>query len=242
MEWKSIRNCGKITEAFKKIPLSDGKIITGEFLNDIMTEFAKVSTNIFDTIGDSAFAYKENQLGSIFLPAFYNLGYGAIQEVPTRRTEQGLESSHGWLDYWVQKDNKWVYLIELKHGWQYLNGKLTKSSKKKISDSIDQLNKIGETEKKNLSLFETTYKISLIVLPVWRNINNNEDIHEDDVYPTNIAELEKTSKNIINGIDNEISWIGIWSLPDRMQYAFQPSHTKRLQTFTGVILVASIIP
>jgi hypothetical protein len=242
MKWKSIRNCGKTKEEFKKIQLNEGKIKTGEFLNETVSEFARVSTQIFDTIGDFAFTYKERQLSSIFLPAFFNLGYGAIQEVPTRRRERGQESSHGWLDYWVQKDEKWVYLIELKHGWQFLNGKITENSYKKISESIDQLKNIRKPEIKELSTVETTYKISFIVLPVWRNINREEDIHEDDEYPTSLAELEKTSKNIIHEIGDAISWLGIWSIPERMQYAFQPSHTKKLQTFSGVIFIATIVP
>ena len=242
MSWKTIRNCGRVKEYFKKIQLNEGKIKTGEFLIETLSEFARVSTQIYDTIGDLAFTYKERQLSSIFLPAFYNLQYGAIQEVPTRRKKRGRKSTHGWLDYWVQKDEKWVYLIELKHGWQYLHNSITEDSYSKIQESITQLKRIRRNEIKKLSSVETTYKISLLVLPVWSNIHKSIEIQEDDEYPTNVLELEKTSKKILAEIVDEVSWIGIWSTPERMQYAFQPTHTKTMQTFAGVIIIATIVP
>jgi hypothetical protein len=242
MSWESIKNCGKIKQELKNIQINEGKIKAGEFLNETMAEFARVSTRIFDTTGEFAFTYKEKQLSSIFLPTFFNLGYGAIQEVPTRRKERGQESTHGWLDYWVQKDEKWVYLIEVKHGWQFLHGTITKDSQKKISESIKQLKNIRKSEVNELSTVETTYKISLIILPVWRNINKEENIQEDEEYPTGLKELEETVKNIIDEISNKISWIGIWSIPERMQHAFESSQTEKLQTFAGVIFIATLVP
>ena len=241
MAWHTIRNGGKVSEYFKKIQLNEGKIKTGEFLTETLSEFARVSTKIYDTIDDLAFTYKEKQLSSIFLPTFFNLDYGAIQEVPTRRKKRGEKSSHGWLDYWVQKEEKWVYLIEVKHGWQFLNGTITEDSYHKINESIKQLKNIRKSELDKLSFIETTYKISLIVLPVWRNIPIEANIQEDDEYITDKVELENTSKNIIRDIGDEISWLGIWSTPERMQYAFQPTHMKKFQTFAGVIFIATIV-
>lgn len=241
MNWLNVKNCGYINEYHKQISLNEGKIKTGEFFKETLMEFAKVSTKIYDTTGDLAFTYKEKQLSSIFLPTFYNLSYGVIQEVPTRRKERGQESTHGWLDYWIQKDENWVYLIELKHAWQFLNGKLTKDSLDKLDKSIKQLRGIRKPEIKQLSGVETTFKISLILLPVWRNIPIEEDVDIDDEYPTDLAELEKTAKNILNDIVTKISWLGLWSTPHRMQYAFKPTHGKSMQTFPGVILIAAIV-
>ena len=221
--------------------MNEGKIKTGEFFKETLMEFAKVSTKIYDTTGDLAFTYKEKQLSSIFLPTFYNLSYGVIQEVPTRRKERGQESTHGWLDYWIQKDENWVYLIELKHAWQFLNGKFRDNSQKKLNESIKQLKDISKSELKKLSCIETTYKVSLMVLPLWRNIPNDIEIKEEDEYTTDICELEKTAQTILNQIDTEISWLGLWSLPDRMQYVFKPTHAKSMQTFPGVILIATIV-
>lgn len=241
MNWLNIKNCGYINEYHKKISLNEGKIKTGEFFKETLMEFAKVSTKIYDTTGDLAFTYKEKQLSSIFLPTFYNLSYGVIQEVPTRRKERGQESTHGWLDYWIQKDENWVYLIEVKHAWQFLNGKFRDDVQKKLIESIKQLKNIPKSELKELSCVETTYKVSLMVLPVWRNIPNDIKIKEEDEYPTDIRELGKTAQNILNQIDTEISWLGLWSLPDRMQYAFKPTHAKSMQTFPSVILIATIV-
>lgn len=241
MKWSTIKNCGKICELYKQLPINEGKIKTGQFFHETLKEFAKVSTKIYDTTGDLAFTYKEKQLSSIFLPAFYNLSYGAMQEVPTRRKPRGQDSAYGWLDYWVQKDEKWVYLIELKHAWQFLNGKFRKDSLKKLNKSIEQLKDIRKPQLEQLSFVETTYRISLIILPVWRNIPNDIEIDEEDEYPTPISELEKTAKNILDSINAKISWMGLWSTPDRMQYVFKPSHTTLLQSFAGVILIATLV-
>lgn len=40
MEWKSIKNTGKVKEFHKAIPSGDGKIKTGQFLNDTLDQFA----------------------------------------------------------------------------------------------------------------------------------------------------------------------------------------------------------
>jgi len=240
MDWQTIRGCGKVKEVYKKIPLNDGKIKTGEFLNDTMVEFAKVSTKLFDTVGDLVFSYKERQLSSIFLPAFHNLGYGAIQEVPTRRGNKTV-NTHGWLDYWVQKDDKWVFLIEVKHSWQSLNNGLAKYTIDKIIDSTTQLKSITPKEVASLSTVDTTYKISLIVSPIWRTLPKNKDIIEDHEYPTDLIELEQTAGNILNGDNADISWLGLWSMPDRMQYAFKANNVKSLQSFCGIVFIGSVI-
>lgn len=242
MEWATVRNCGKICESYKQLQINEGKIKTGQFLYETLREFAKASTKIYDTTGDIAFTYKEKQLSSIFLPAFYNLSYGAMQEVPTRRRNREQDSFvHGWLDYWVQKDDSWVYLIEMKHAWQFLNGKFRKDSAEKIDKSISQLKNIPKSEIRELSITETTYKISLLILPIWRNLSIDIQIDEEEEYPTPPFELEKTATDILDQIESKISWMGLWSTPDRMQYTFKPSHSTRLQTFPGVILVAALV-
>lgn len=241
MKWETINRCGKICEAYKKLDLNQGKIITRKFLYETLREFAKVSTKIFDTTGDRVFEYKEKQLSSIFLPAFYNLSYGVIQEVPTRRKGMGKNSSHGWLDYWVQKDEKWIYLIEVKQAWQFLNGNFRKDSMDKLLKSIKQLKDIRKIEIRNLSDSETTYRISLIILPIWRNVPREENIQVEDEYPTKIPELEGTTKKMLEMIEKRISWLGLWATPDRMQEAFDVKYSKSLQTFPGVCMIASLV-
>ena len=244
MVWRTIRNCGKVNSYFNNIDIqTDQGEKTVEFLNETLSKFAEVSTWIFDTTGDFAFAYKEKQLSSVLLPAFFSLGYGAIQEVPTRRKERGQESSHGWLDYWVQKDDELVYLIEVKHGLQLLNASITKDSLDKLNDSVSQLKKIRKDEVKKLSIVETTKttKISLLVLPVWSTIHN-EDIAEEDDPKIDKSELEATARNIVEEV-SDISWLGIWSMPDKngMKYAFQPKNKIKLESFVGVIFIVKVV-
>lgn len=246
MSWITIRDCGKVICENEEKRAGEGKNKTREFLKESLCEFAKVSTRIFDTTGDWAFSYKEKQLSSIFLPAFYNLGYGAFQEVPTRRTKGKDASSHGWLDYWLQKNEKWVFLIEVKHDWQHLKGKLTDTALKKIKSSIQQLEQISEDEKFALSTFKTTYKISLVVLPVYRTFAPSKPtIDIDREYRTSAEELNECIKRVRQEIadsDIDISWIGSWLIPNRMQLAFKPKYTKdNLQSFSGVIVMAKVV-
>jgi hypothetical protein len=242
MNWLSVEeDSGSVLEYFKRINLAQGKVKTGQFLNEVLMEFAKVSTRFFDNVGDFAFCYKEKQLSSIFLPSFFNLGYGAMQEVPTRRKERGIESTFAWLDYWVQKDNKWIFLIELKHDWQYLTGSITKSATGKIYESVRQLKCIRKAEIDKLSSVETTYKIALIVLPVYLTIPVSKNLDIGEIYQTPRADLEGTAERILDSIADEVSWLGIWSIPERMQLAFKSDKMKRQQCFAGVILIATVV-
>ena len=161
--------------------------------------------------------------------------------MPTRRKGRGQDSSHGWLDYWVQKEENWVYLIEIKHAWQFLNGEFRKDSMEKLKNSINQLKNIRKNEIHNLSDVKTTYKISLIILPVWRNIPKGNNIKIEDKYPTDIKDLEKTAAKIIIEVKDKISWLGLWSTHSRMQEVFSVAHSKSLQTFAGVFLIATLV-
>ena len=58
MKWTTINKCGKIVVCHKQINLTEGKITTGTFLNEILEQFARVSTLLFDTIYDWPFAYR----------------------------------------------------------------------------------------------------------------------------------------------------------------------------------------
>lgn len=242
MSWISIRNCGKVKNFYKRIPLTTGKIKTGELLDDVAVEFAKVSTLAFDTIGDFVFSYGEKQLSSILLPAFYNLGFGAMQEVPTRRKEVGEACSAGWLDYWVQKEDKWVYLIEAKHGWQLCGRKLTQDTRSKIDASLDQLGRINGEELENLSVVDNTYKISMVVLPMYRNLPKDVASQENDECPVAAEEMDEFLDLVTSDCPECVSWVGAWMLPPRMQYAFSGTSFSGLRTFPGVIFIASVAP
>ncbi|AMD00624.1 hypothetical protein [Halomonas chromatireducens] len=241
MSWRTIRNCGKVKTFHKKIPLKTGKIKTGELLDEVAQEFAKVSTQVFDTIGDFVFSYGERQLSSIFLPAFYNLGFGAMQEVPTRRKELGESCSAGWLDYWVQKEDRWVYLIEAKHSWQLFEGSVTQDAHAKINASVEQLNRINGEELENLSFVDSTYKISMVVLPIYRNLLKGVAAQEGDECPVSAADMDRFVGAAARSLPSCVSWVGAWVLPDRMQYAFSGNSFSGLRTFPGVLFLVSVV-
>lgn len=241
MDWENIKGAGKIIQNFSNINLQAGKIKTREFLNEIMREFAIVSTRIYDNTGDIAFLYKEKQLSSIFLPSFYNLKHYAIQEVPTKRTKSKNKFSHGWLDYWVQKGDRWIYLMEVKHGWQFINGSFRKDSEYLIDSSINQLKQIEKEALNELSYLDTTYKLSFIIMPGWYNIPNSEDIGEFDQYIIDQTDISKTSATIVERLKNKVSWVGTWQIPSKMQISLNSDHVKNLRVFPCVFFIATIV-
>jgi hypothetical protein len=241
MEWKTIKNSGKVIENYSNIPDGTGKIKTREFLFETMVEFAKVSSRIFDNTYDLAFYYSEKQLSTIFLPAFYNLGYGAFQELPTRRNEKNLIDSYGYLDYWVQKDNKWIYLIESKHAWHFLNGKVRKETINKIDKSIGQLKQINGSALSDLSIEKSTYKISMITMPIWYTIPKSENIDEDSEYLIHPDDLSGTINSIVDSLKEKVSWIGTWSVHPKMQIALPSQHINKLRVYPGVVFLSTIV-
>jgi hypothetical protein len=236
MDFKAIKGCGKVAEYRPgRLAVNTGKKNLLEFLRDTLREIAKVSTRIFDTTGDLPFWYKEKQLSSVLLPCFYNLGYGAIQEIPTRRKPRGKESSHGWLDYWVQKNDN-VYLIEVKHGWLCINSqKFGKCNSKEWQTSIKQLNNIKKSDTDILKAEMVGFKISIMLLPIWRNIGSKD---EDVTTPP--IELEKLLKRAFNTLEQyPADWAGVWSLPNKMQYVFESEGINRV--IPGMLMFAKIM-
>lgn len=242
MNWQTVKNCGKIKEHYKAIPLNDGKIKTGQFLMETIEGFAKVCTQAYDNIDDFVFWYGERQLSALLLPAFYQLGYGALQELPTRKRKRGAEPSNGRLDYWVQKDDRWVFLIEAKHSWQCFGNPMTTTASDSLKAAVDQLKTIGRAEIAELSSSETTFRIALLVLPVYRKVPNDAEVSEGETYYTAPEELDEALAVVMESLPADVAWVGTWSLPERMQEVFQPQSTESLRVYPGVVLVASVLP
>ena len=70
---------------------------------------------------------------------------------------------------------------------------------------------------------------------------DGEEVDEDDEYPTNLEDLEQTANNILSNVNSQVSWLGIWSLPKRMQYAYKSGSIKRLQSLSGVIFIGTVL-
>ena len=169
-----------------------------------------------------------------------------MQEAPTRRKELDEEGSAGWLDYWVQKEDKWVYLIEVKHGWQFLNGSVTKDTLEKVNSSVKQLNRINGEALEVLSSVDTTFKISLVVLPMYRNVPKEVSVLEDEEFATSLDDMDEFigssfMREVMEVTKKNISWVGVWSLPSRMQYAYQREYASSFGTIPGVIFVATVV-
>lgn len=245
MVWRSIKNTGKVKEFHKAIPGGDGKIKIGEFLGDVLDQFARVSTSLYDNIGDHLFAYSERQLSAIFLPAFYSMGLGAMQEAPTRRGDLD-KSSHAWLDYWVESNGNRVYLIEVKHHWYMLGGKYQKEADEKNQAAIQQLERISQEEVDYLSCVNSTHKISMMVMPVYRNILHSEtecdeDGTEVEPEPITTDDFEEHVSDVVNEVSGSMSWVGGWLLPERMQESFESTKIDGYRAFPGVILMAKVV-
>ena len=244
LEFKSINGCGKIaTHNHVLLNTENCRNTTYQFLKNTLEQFVKVSTCIFKNTYDMPFWYSEKQLSSIFLPAFYNIGYAAMQEIPTRRKPHGEDDSHAWLDYWVQKDDKLVYLIEVKHGWIYFDSdSISCENSAKLEQSIKQLKQIRKNNQKLLSGDLPVVKISIMVIPVWKNVFD-ENLEIDDEYYTTPQKLNDLLKDILKSIDKKIipNWVGVWSLPKNMQFVYKPIKANQKRVIPGVFIFAKIV-
>ncbi|GAB6081915.1 hypothetical protein JCM30471_08290 [Desulfuromonas carbonis] len=218
------------------------KIVTGQFLNDLLQEFAKVSTELFNITGEMPFWYKERQLSSVLLPCFYNLGYGALQEIPTRRKPHGEDDSHGWLDYWVQRGDKHVFLMEVKHGWLFLGSQLLSDrNMKSWNEAIAQLKKIKKNQRDLLFDGMAGHRVAFMVLPIWRTLKKAEEGKLYKNFPTPEEDLCSLADRILDTKNLDLDWMGIWSLPADMQYVFENKKQTRRMVIPGVIMLAKII-
>ncbi|WP_394133051.1 hypothetical protein, partial [Marinobacter nauticus] len=150
--------------------------------------------------------------------------------------------NHGWLDYWVQKDNKWTFLIEAKHGKHCFNRPLTDRNNRIIQSSIRQLRGIEGPNLEELSFDGKGFKIALTILPIYRTMSR---VTDDDLYvtnPTKTDELESTLDLLVDGLAAKSSWVGVWSLPRRMQFSIPASWSEsRMLTYPAVALVATVV-
>lgn len=173
------------------------------------------------------------------------MGLGAMQEAPTRRGVLD-ESSHAWLDYWVESNGNRVYLIEIKHHWYMSGGKYQQKADEKNRAAIKQLEQISQEEVDYLSYMDSTHKIAMMVMPVYRNIHHgeierDEDGAEEEPQPITTDDFEERISTVVNEVSGSMSWVGGWLLPERMQESFESNKIDGYRSFPGVILMAKVV-
>jgi len=137
-----------------------------KFLKEFINGFCERSCEYYQSLGEFIFAYREKQLTTIINPLLHELSGGKYQaECPTKRRDRDkLNSSHGWVDYWVKLDENTILVIELKHGYHsYRNNSIRGDVIQCWADVNYQLNTIKQEDFKENNN-QKVFKISLMVI------------------------------------------------------------------------------
>lgn len=210
MEWKTIKNVGRICENNElKGP---GSLKVTKFLQEITHRFAKTCIAYYDATDELPFIYRERQLHSILLPSIAHIANAVLVEQPITRKSKD-SSGHGWVDYWVQY-KKDVLLIELKHSWFNVSSQKTFAVTKKAWDkSIEQLEKVTWSEAFNMALGSRfVAKVAMLIVPFYQTSNDKNNLE----FP-NIERIDEMHLSLINQFSSTPNWSCIWQLHNRLQ-------------------------
>ena len=138
---ESIKGIGK-KKIISDIKDGEGKRIAKDFLNLLLTEFAKQSSKYIRGAYEAPFSYGEKQLHSIFAPAISKITPVFLMEHPIEREwskvkNEDWDNSQGWLDYWCRYRNV-DFFIELKQNFDCYS---TETIRKSIKNNWSYMNK-----------------------------------------------------------------------------------------------------
>lgn len=169
MEFKTIRNCGKLSIEFGKIE-GTGKRTTKKFLTTLLERIIENAIQYYDKTSDSVFSYRERQLDTVICPAIANQTPAFLVEHPLKRKPSGEDEYSGFVDYWVSF-NGISYLIEIKQAYYgYKSGRIRASILGKFSDAIDQLKDVRKETCKDLCQGDKNlFKIALETITFFRS-------------------------------------------------------------------------
>lgn len=216
MEFETIRNCGEFGIDFS-LEDGDGTRVSKEFLQLLIRNIIKRSTEYFDEIGDHIFIYREKQLHSVVCPSIADLTPCYVIEHPLTRKPHGEEEYKGKCDYWISYRN-YSFIMELKHSyWGYKN---VNNPRQDISDKfnrcLSQLKEIKTEESRNLYINKGLIKIALQAIVFYRSSQN--DIKSDDLD----RNFEDAFEQLIQNTDlYESNVRSLWVLHDRLIQSFE---------------------
>lgn len=184
----------------------------GKIVQKFIKNFKCEVEDFYARVGENPLYYREKKLMSIIFPALYKISPNVVleHEFCQRIKEGNKRKSSRYLDVWfADKNLKNIFLIEFKHGWDYLNSdKIDTNSTNRwrnLEKQLDDITKEIVEEELRLENESNIYKVGLYFMPTF---NNSEVECEFDA-----ETYHKERKfNLFNNI--EFSWI--WKISNKL--------------------------
>lgn len=205
---------------------ADGRLIrtARRFLRDTVEQFARLSRQYWDVVGEPPFIYSERQLHSVLFPAVVRASDAAFVEHPIRRTQRRTSkdgclvqsaASHGWIDYWVLCGSA-VFLVELKHAFR---GVSTDGATLRLNGpwqaAIDQIGSITDDDAVDLATdANRVAKIALMVIPAYAR-----SLSSDNLETAERDEALEAHVRMCSSMEPAPDWSAVWLLHERLQTA-----------------------
>jgi len=210
MEWVTIKNCG----CYALVRNGQGGNITKDLLENMVIEFARISSKFYEAVSEFPFVYSEKQMGSVLIPALLNSADAVFQEQPAIRKLKGKKENYGWIDYWVLSRNI-TFLIELKqHGFSANAQNVNAGAQNKWSKAIDQIKSIKKSEAQDLTIGNKACKVALQIMPIWQHGSDNDSLALEILPKEDVGKFLMTSRKELNP---QPHWSAVWYLHDTLQ-------------------------
>lgn len=236
-----IRGIGKknIIDDFKD---GEGTRIARDFLDRLLTEFAKQSSKYMIGACEAPFAYKEKQLHSMLAPSISKITPLFLMEQPIEREWSKLRNANmintmGWLDYWCRYRNI-DFFIELKHGIDsFSTDNIRKNTKK---DWLYANSKQLQFLKKEAKLFSQWSKgvilLSLHVISIYETTKLDKQPKSSE----NIEDLLWIQQNYYTNLKPKPNWSGLWILNNTLVETCKVEYDKSDKYYPGVLWLSRI--
>ncbi|HCS21262.1 MAG TPA: hypothetical protein DIW47_11995 [Bacteroidetes bacterium] len=126
-------------------------LAANKFLRSLFGNYVDEVHRYAHKYNDYIHSYNERQQATALVPALVPISKGIFLEQPIRRKTRGVDiAPHGWVDYWVESTNRYIYLIEHKHSYFNLNNLFINADlKNNHLVMLDQLKKLNKSQIKN---------------------------------------------------------------------------------------------
>jgi hypothetical protein len=240
LRWKSIRSTGHVAVVDQP---ADGLMMrtTRRFLRETVEEFARLSAEYCDAVGEMTFTYHERQVHSVLLPTIARVSDAVMAEHPIRRARSGetarAVSQSGWVDYWVLCGST-VFLVELKHVFR---GATERQAAQRLNapweTALSQIGSIPDEEALDLATADKkVVKLALLVMPAYRNsasIDRLSPMGRDMALEAHLATCST--------MEPEPQWSAVWSVHPRLQRPYQVANGT-WEIYPWVSFVAAVCP
>lgn len=214
IRFETIKNCGKLGFNFS-MSGGNGTKISKDFLEKLICNIVKRSTNYFNDTGEHIFTFREKQLHSVICPSISDLTPSVVIEHPLTRKPTGEDEYSGHVDYWASYRN-YEFLVELKHShFAYNNANNPrKDISNKFNTALNQLQNIRKEECRYITINNKgCFKIALQAIVFYEG--SKHSISADDLKDKYFEDyFEKLLK--IPDLKKKSNFNALWLLNEKL--------------------------